>query len=148
MEGGDFIPHPPEQSSKLLRCSVCLLLLQKSVSSWPIFKIGTFQPGIGGCNPSYFGGWEQEDDSARPVLAGTSRDPTSTNSWAQWHTLVLPATVRSINRRIKVQVSLGKKWDPILKTTKEEKGWRCGSSGRAPALHTPSPEFKPQYYQK
>jgi hypothetical protein len=29
-----------------------------------------------------------------------------------------------------------------------KKGWRHGSSGRSPAQQAPSPECKPQYYQK
>jgi hypothetical protein len=32
-----------------------------------------------------------------------------------------------------VQPSLGKKQDTISKITREIKGWRCGSSGKAPA---------------
>jgi hypothetical protein len=37
----------------------------------------------------------------------------------------------SINRRIAVQVGLGKKQDSVLKITKCKKSWWYGSSGRA-----------------
>jgi hypothetical protein len=54
------------------------------------------------CNPSYLGGGDQEDHGSRPD-----------KKLAWWQIPVVPATAGSINRRIAVQVSLGKKQDPI-----------------------------------
>jgi hypothetical protein len=55
-------------------------------------------------------------------------------SWAQWSTPVIPAREGSINKRIVVQASLGKKRDPVFKITRAERGWRHGSSSRVPAF--------------
>jgi hypothetical protein len=38
--------------------------------------------------------------------------------------------------------------DPISKNKQSWMDWRCGSSGRAPALQMQSPEFKNQSHQK
>jgi hypothetical protein len=38
-------------------------------------------------------------------------------------------------------------WDLISKTTRTKMDWRCGTSGRAPALQMGSPEFKLQSHQ-
>jgi hypothetical protein len=46
------------------------------------------------CNPSYLGGWNQEDCSLRPAQAKSFQDPISTNSWAQWHAPVIPNYIR------------------------------------------------------
>jgi hypothetical protein len=37
--------------------------------------------------------------------------------------------------------------DPISKITKAKMHWRCGWSGRVPALQLQIPEFKPQFHQ-
>jgi hypothetical protein len=49
-----------------------------------------------------------------------------------------PSYMGRINRRIKVESSQGKKWDPISKITRA-KGLGAGLK---------CPEFKPQYHQK
>jgi hypothetical protein len=42
-------------------------------------------------------------------------------SWAWWHMPVISAIAGSINRKILVQASLGKKQDPISKITREKR---------------------------
>jgi hypothetical protein len=40
-------------------------------------------------------------------------------------------------------------WEtPISKITRAKWDWKCGSSGRVPALQMRSPEFKPHYQKK
>jgi hypothetical protein len=56
-------------------------------------------------NPSYLGGWNQEDHSSRPAWANSSQDPH-------------------------------------LQNNQSKMDWRCGSSGRAPALQERSTELK------
>jgi hypothetical protein len=78
------------------------------------------------------GGGNQEDCGSRLVEAKKSlQDPISANCWAWWCVPVITTMWGSTNRRIVVQVSPGIKQDSISKITKA--GWRCGSSGRAPA---------------
>jgi hypothetical protein len=46
------------------------------------------------------------------------QDPISTNGWAQWPILVIPAVQGSMNRRIAVQANLDIKRDSIIKIPK------------------------------
>jgi hypothetical protein len=59
--------------------------------------------------------------------------------------VVIPATWEAQIGRIvvKVQARTGKQLrDSISKNNQSKMDWRCGSSGRAPALQVQSPEFK------
>jgi hypothetical protein len=52
-------------------------------------------------------------------------------SWLWWCTCYFSygaGVGRSINRRITVQASLSKKWDPISKITRARRAWKCGTS--------------------
>jgi hypothetical protein len=63
-------------------------------------------------NPSYLGGWDQENHSSRLAQAKSLWDPISTNSWASWHT---SCDLEAKIGRIVVQGQPGQKslWDPI-----------------------------------
>jgi hypothetical protein len=62
---------------------------------------------------------------------------------------VIPATQEAEIGRITVQSQPGRivQETPSQKITNTEKGWRSGSSGRAPAYHR-GPEFKAQCCQR
>jgi hypothetical protein len=70
----------------------------------------SWAPVVHTCNPSYLGGWDQEDGNL-------------SSAWA---------------------ISL---WD-LSPKNRSKMDWRCGSSGRQPALQVQSLEFKPQCHQK
>jgi hypothetical protein len=59
-----------------------------------------------------------EDCGLRPGRAKSPQNPISTvKTWAWWCIALIPATAGSINRRIAVHASLGKKQDSISKIT-------------------------------
>jgi hypothetical protein len=58
--------------------------------------------------------------------------------------LVIPASVESINRRIVIWASLGKKMRPYFQNSQSKKGWRYKSD----CLVSQSPDSTSQYYQK
>jgi hypothetical protein len=51
--------------------------------------------------------------------------------------------------RLRMEASPGK-WllRPYFQNNQSKKDWRCGSTGKAPALHVQSPEFKLQSQKK
>jgi hypothetical protein len=64
----------------------------------------------------------QEVEIVRMAIRGQSgqkdsKTPISTNGWAQWHTLLIPAVLGCTSRRITVQAGRGIKQDPISKIT-------------------------------
>jgi hypothetical protein len=65
------------------------------------------------CNSSYSGGRDLEDTGSRPAQTKSSQYPISTNSWAWWHTSVIPATMGSINRRKQSLDRTRKNQEPI-----------------------------------
>jgi hypothetical protein len=56
------------------------------------------EPGavVHACNPSYLGGWGQEDPSSRPAQANSSWDPILTNVLAWWCEPLMAVTVGSL----------------------------------------------------
>jgi hypothetical protein len=60
--------------------------------------------------------------------------PILINSWAGWHTTVVPVTVESIRRRFIVQAGWDKKKDPISKVNRAKKS--TGMAQAPPASQT------------
>jgi hypothetical protein len=52
------------------------------------------------CNPSYLGGWDQEDHGSKASLGKKSlQDPISTKkSWVWWHEPITPAMAGSLKQ--------------------------------------------------
>jgi hypothetical protein len=57
----------------------------------------------------------------------------------------IPVTAEIVIRRI--QSRPGQKARPYFQNNQGKKGWKYGSSGRAPAYQVQTPELKPQYHR-
>jgi hypothetical protein len=69
------------------------------------------------CSLSYMGGRGWEDHGLNPAWTKFVRPHLNLHlMW--WYPSIIPAMQGNTNRRITVQASPGKKWDPISKTTR------------------------------
>jgi hypothetical protein len=108
----------PDMYLSLDKLNVCYVAHRWSIKLKSRTRHWWWVPELCTWHPSCAGGWDLEHlHSVQPTQKTLWNPILKEKSWAWWYTFVIPATSGSINRRIMVQIGLGKKQEPISKLT-------------------------------